>query len=64
MRVPLQAQWAEIELRGGAIRKHEFYYGSSYLSQSSRAIAITPEISKIKVFDAKGELLDQIVFNK
>jgi hypothetical protein len=64
MRVPPQAQWAEIELRGGAKRKHEFYYGSSYLSQSARTLPITPEISKVKVFDVKGNLLEQVINNE
>lgn len=32
--------WAEIKLKNGKSRKHEFYYGSSYLSQSSRKIKV------------------------
>ena len=38
----------------GSVYKHEFYYGSTYLSQSSRAIKISPEILSIKVFDHTG----------
>ena len=55
--VPSNAAWAEITLKNGARRRHEFYYGSSYLSQSSRSLTLSPEISKVKVFDFAGEVL-------
>lgn len=37
---PKSAVWAEIKLKNGKIRKQEFYYGSSYLSQSSRKMIV------------------------
>ena len=37
---PENAQWAEIKLKNGKTRKHEFQYGSSFLSQSSRKLII------------------------
>jgi len=63
MKVSDKAQWAELSLNGGDIRKHEFYYGSSYLSQSSRDIPITPGITHIRIFDAKGNVLEDIEIN-
>jgi hypothetical protein len=36
-------------------KKHvEFYYGSSYLSQSSRKLELTDSMSKIVITDFKG----------
>jgi len=45
---PKSAVWAEILLKNGKTRKQEFYYGNSYLSQSSR---------KIKVLDYYAEVV-------
>ncbi len=42
---------AIVELKGGKKRKHEFYYGSGYLSSSSRAIVKDKTISNIIVKD-------------
>jgi hypothetical protein len=41
---PNDAYWAEIKLKSGAIRKHEFYYGSSFISQSSRKLILTDPV--------------------
>lgn len=60
MKADPRAQWAEMTLKGGKIRKHEFYYGSSYLSQSSRDIPLTPDITHIRIFDADGNVLDDL----
>jgi hypothetical protein len=58
LKVPEDALWIEITMRNGSIRKHEIYYGSSYLSQSSKNIALTPGITDIRIYDAKGVLLE------
>ena len=38
----------------GKIRKEEFYYGSSFLSQSSRFISITPGVDSVEIVNRKG----------
>jgi len=35
--------------------KHELYYGSTYLSQSSRTLIINENVEKIEVINNKGE---------
>ena len=47
--------FAKITFRDGTIRKHEFYYGSSYLSHSSRVIQITPDMIKMEVISSRGK---------
>jgi len=46
--------YAMITMQNGKVFRHEFYYGSTYLSQSTRNIRITPAISSIVVFDKNG----------
>jgi hypothetical protein len=47
--------YALITLRDGKTYKHEFYYGSTYLSQSSRSLAYSTKVMKIVVFNIRGE---------
>ncbi len=47
-------QFAKIELNDGSTNKVEFYYGSGYLSQSSRSIRITENIKEITFTDIGG----------
>ncbi|TAH19533.1 MAG: RNA-binding protein [Cytophagales bacterium] len=47
--------WAEITFKDGKSRKIEFYYGDTYLSQSSRKLKITENMSKVLIYNAKGE---------
>lgn len=44
-----------VKLKSGNQRKIEFYYGSSFLSQSSRQIIITEDMSSIKILNTEGE---------
>ena len=46
--------YAVVALSNGKIYKHEFYYGSTYLSSSSRSLRLGPGMVSIKVFDFKG----------
>jgi hypothetical protein len=46
--------YALISLKDGKQRKHEFYYGSTYLSNSSRSVKIPADAKEVKVFDNKG----------
>lgn len=45
---------AVMSLENGEERRIEVGYGSSYLSQSSRSIAVTPQTTKLMLFDQKG----------
>jgi hypothetical protein len=47
--------YATVELRNGQKRKQEFYYGVSYLSQSSRFLNINKSIRSVQIFNTKGE---------
>jgi hypothetical protein len=47
--------WAEITNRDGKKYRKEFYYGSAYLSQSSRKIEIDDQVASIKIFDFSGK---------
>jgi hypothetical protein len=46
---PKKAVWAEIQLKNGNLRKQEFYYGTSFISQSSRKLEV-PDYVKTVVF--------------
>jgi enediyne biosynthesis protein E4 len=46
---------AIITLHNGQKRKEEFYYGSSFYSQSSRFIVVNSTISSVEIMDNKKE---------
>jgi len=48
--------YALVKLKNGETYKHEFYYGSTYLSQSSRSLRITDDILAISVYDFAGKV--------
>jgi len=50
---PLDA-YALVTLRSGAQYKQEFYYGGSYLAQSSRYLKINPQMEKVEVVQFNG----------
>lgn len=47
--------YALIRLKNGKTRKQEFYYGASYLSQSSRFLNINDAVKSMQIFNNKGE---------
>jgi hypothetical protein len=47
--------YAIVKYRNGSIAKQEFYYGSSFLSQSARFITQGPDIRSITVYDSHGK---------
>lgn len=53
-------QSAEILLNNGKTYKKEFYYGSGYLSQSSRSLIVSKQIKQVRIKDAFGN--SKIVF--
>jgi hypothetical protein len=54
---PMDA-WAEITLNNGKKRKVDLPYGSSFLSQSSRALAVPAKAASVKIYDFKGKARD------
>jgi hypothetical protein len=53
---------AIIHFKDGKIRKEEFYHGSSFLSQSSLFISVTPSVSAVDITDNSGNT-KKIVFH-
>ncbi|MFN3940148.1 MAG: hypothetical protein ACK4IY_06145, partial [Chitinophagales bacterium] len=47
--------YAEVKMKNGRVQRVELYNGSGYLSQSSKFIRLTPEISEITVYNYAGE---------
>jgi hypothetical protein len=47
--------YALIKYKNGKIEKQEFYYGSSFLSQSSRFIKLDDDMSSITIYDDNGK---------
>lgn len=46
--------FASIRMKNSGIRKIEFYYGSGYLSQSSRILEVPEEAGPVVIVDSKG----------
>jgi hypothetical protein len=47
---------AIIHFKNGQLRKEEFYYGSSFLSQSARFISVTPAMSSVDITNNAGKM--------
>lgn len=47
--------YAIITFRNGMKCRKEFYYGSSYLSQSSRRLTISPNIHSVAIYNSAGK---------
>lgn len=54
--IPVQAndQFAIYHLKNGQKRKEELYYGSSFLSQSSRSITVNNTVDKVEINNGKA----------
>src|SRR5207248_10556627 len=46
--------YAIIKYKNNSIQKEEFYYGDSFLSQSSRFMVINKKVSSISITNNKG----------
>jgi len=46
---------AMIHFKNGKIQKEEFYYGSSFLSQSARSLDIDENVSDVEITDSAGK---------
>ena len=55
--VPLEPTdaWAEVKLVNGETRRQEFYYGSTYLSQSGRTLVLDEDVSSVLIYNFAGE---------
>jgi len=53
---PGTALWGDLLMTDGSKRKQEFYYGSTYLSQSSRRLIISKNCNKVLLHFANGDL--------
>lgn len=47
-------QFAEFRYQNGRKGKHEFYYGDTYLSQSSRDWVLPSHVSQVQITDSQG----------
>ena len=48
-------QYALITLKNGKTKKEEFYYGSSFISQSSRYLHLNPNYLHVVIFDSQNK---------
>jgi enediyne biosynthesis protein E4 len=55
-KVPMRPtdRYAILLLENGKRRKEEFYYGSSFLSQSARMLNINQHVDSFAIYDVKG----------
>lgn len=55
--IPLEPMdsWATLTFADGTTRKQEFYYGSTYLSQSTRKIKLPARVTSITIYDYAGK---------
>ncbi|MEZ4824812.1 MAG: VCBS repeat-containing protein [Bacteroidia bacterium] len=56
--------YAEIMLADGKTRKIEFYYGSGFLSQSTRKVWLPADTRKVMIYDSKGQGREMVVSEK
>jgi hypothetical protein len=54
IKIEKEDAYALITRQNGKIFKHEFYYGSTYLSQSSRQFSLPDDAVSIEIFDRVG----------
>lgn len=46
--------WAELHFKNNTVQRQELYFGASFLSQSSRFIAVGENVSFVKITNSKG----------
>ena len=47
---------SEIRYKNGTVQAHEFYYGSSFLSQSARGLLMDSNMVSVTITDSKGQV--------
>ncbi len=48
-------RWADVEFADGTKQRVEFYFGSGYLSQSTRKLTVPASVKEFIVHDYKGD---------
>ena len=56
IKIEPQDLYAEISAKDGSIIREEFYYGSSFLSQSGRFLKLTPGATKVTITSGNGRI--------
>jgi hypothetical protein len=51
-----QDVYAEVSAKDGSVTRQEFYYGSSFLSQSARFLKVSSGMQKVKIVDNNGKV--------
>jgi hypothetical protein len=46
--------WCLIDYEDNRVRKEEFYYGSSFLSQTERVLMLSEDVKKVRIFSFTG----------
>lgn len=54
MRIRPSVVWTDVTYEGGGAEKVEFYYGSGYLSQSSRTLALPDAVKEVPLYTLQG----------
>ncbi|AYL95099.1 VCBS repeat-containing protein [Mucilaginibacter celer] len=54
IRVEPQDAYAEVYSKNGSVTRQEFYYGSSFLSQSARFLKVGTDMQKVKIVSNNG----------
>jgi hypothetical protein len=47
-------RYAKLVFPDGSTRREEFYYGSTYLSQSSRVLRVPDDVTQVVIYDTEG----------
>jgi hypothetical protein len=61
VRVGALDAYAVLTLADGTTRREELYYGSTYLSQSSRFLKVSEEVTRVTVYDSQGRSRDLVL---
>jgi len=61
LRLDALDSYAVLTLADGTTRRQELYYGSTYLSQSSRFLKVPDEVTGVTVYDSRGRSRDLVL---
>ena len=56
--------YAIIHKKNGQSYRQEFYYGSNYLSQTSRMLAVGKDVTSVIIYDTQGNKREQLIKQK
>ncbi|HKO79274.1 MAG TPA: VCBS repeat-containing protein [Chitinophagaceae bacterium] len=59
-----QDAYAIIHKKNGQAYRQEFYYGSNYLSQTSRMLTVGKDVTSVIIYDSKGNKREQLIKQK